>query len=337
MPDQPARPRRFKRRYLLLAVALLLVVFALGPRASSREPDVAAVARAVPTELRALAAWVAERERTAGITDTFVAATLTFAGDTVRTPYAVVYLHGFSGTRQESSPVAARVAQALGANLFEARLTGHGLPSDSMKTATAEAWMADAARALAIGGRLGDSVVVIGLSTGGTLAAWVTATADSALPRPHTVALVSPNFGPQDRMARALLLPWMPVLLPTVMPAITLGDTTALTDEKRRMATHRIPIEATLPMQALVDRVQHMPLRRYTVPTIALWNENDPIVKPEAIATLMRAIETRGAPVSRVTLVPAAGENAHVIAGRILSPSKVDTVVARIVGFVRRS
>jgi esterase/lipase len=335
MPDQPPRPRRFRKRYALLALLLLLVVFALGPRASSREPDVAAVARAVPTDLRALAAWVAQRERAAGVTDTFVAATLTFAGDTARTPYAVVYLHGFSGTRQESSPVAARVAQALGANLFEVRLTGHGLPSDSMKRATAEAWMADAARALTIGARLGDSVVVIGLSTGGTLASWVTAIGDSALVRPHTVALVSPNFGPQDRMARALLLPWMPTLLPRAMPAITLDDTANLTDERRRMATHRIPIEATFPMQALVDRVQHMPLRGYTVPTIALWNLDDPIVKSDAIATWMRALETRGAPVARVTLVPAAGENPHVLAGRILSPGKVDTVVTRIVGFVR--
>lgn len=336
MTDQPARPRRVRRRHLLLALLVAIVLFAVGPRATSREPDVAAVARAVPSDLRALAGWVAARERNAGVTDTFVAARLGFVRDTVRTPYAVVYLHGFSGTRQESSPVAEMVAARLGANRYEARLTGHGLPSDSMTSATAEAWMADAARALAIGARLGDSVVVIGLSTGGTLAAWVTAIADSALVRPHTIALVSPNFGPQDRMARALLLPWMPVLLPRVMPAITLDDTTGLTDEKRRMATHRIPIEATFPMQALVNRVQHMSLRGYTVPTIAIWNTRDPIVKPEAIATFTRAIETRGARVERVTLVPIPGENAHVLAGRILSPSKVDTVVSRIVSFVRR-
>jgi hypothetical protein len=44
----------------------------------------------------------------------------------MRTDYAVVNLHGFSATRQETAPLAERVAAQLGANLFETRLSGHG-------------------------------------------------------------------------------------------------------------------------------------------------------------------------------------------------------------------
>ena len=35
-----------------------------------------------------------------------------------RTDYVVIYLHGFSATRQEMAPVAERIADQLGANLF---------------------------------------------------------------------------------------------------------------------------------------------------------------------------------------------------------------------------
>ena len=42
------------------------------------------------------------------------------------TELSLVYLHGFSASRAEISPVPERVAQELGANLFFTRLAGHG-------------------------------------------------------------------------------------------------------------------------------------------------------------------------------------------------------------------
>src|SRR5262245_22775702 len=46
-----------------------------------------------------------------------------------RRPIAIVYLHGFSATRAELSPVVERVADSLGANAFFTRLAAHGLTS----------------------------------------------------------------------------------------------------------------------------------------------------------------------------------------------------------------
>ena len=140
------------------------------------------------------------------MTDREVARRVVFAGDSVRTPYSVVYLHGFSATRQETAPLSEQVARALGANLFETRLTGHGLPGDSLDGVTARDWLEDAVEAFEIGRALGDSVIVIGTSTGGTLGAWLAtmpAIADDGL---HSLVLISPNFGPVDRAA-ALLMP----------------------------------------------------------------------------------------------------------------------------------
>ena len=335
MPDPPAPRRRFRRRWLLAALALLALVFALGPRTDVEPPDARAVMAEPPADLRALAAWVRERERRAGVADTFVAATITFAGDTVRTPWAVVYLHGFSATRQESAPVSATVARALGANLYEARLTGHGLPGDSMRTATAGDWMADAERAIAIGRRLGDSVVVIGLSTGGTLASWVAALPDSVGPKPARVVLLSPNFGPRDPLAKALLLPWMPVVLPRVRPAFTFGDTNTWRPIEKRAATVRIPIEATFAMEGLVDRVLHMPLRHWRAPVLAIWNHDDPVVDPVAIDKFTGALASKGLRVVRDSIVPAPGEHGHIIAGAIHAPSRTGVVSDAIVRFVQ--
>jgi hypothetical protein len=63
----------------------------------------------------------------------------------IKTPYSVVYFHGFSATRQEIAPVGDLVADALQANLFETRLTGHGQRRNALVGVRAEDWLDDAA------------------------------------------------------------------------------------------------------------------------------------------------------------------------------------------------
>ena len=59
----------------------------------------------------------------------------------------------------------------LQANLYEARLSGHGLTENPLANVRAENWLQDAADALATGAAIGDRIIVIGTSTGATLAA----------------------------------------------------------------------------------------------------------------------------------------------------------------------
>ena len=63
-----------------------------------------------------------------------------------RTEWSVVYLHGFSATRAETAPLSALVAESLGANLFEVRLSGHGLRQNPLAGVTAEDWLDDTAQ-----------------------------------------------------------------------------------------------------------------------------------------------------------------------------------------------
>ena len=97
-----------------------------------------------------------------------------------RTPLSVVYMHGFSSSKGETRPLADIVARKTGANLFYTRLTGHGRDGEAMAEATVNAWVNDMAEEAEIGRRIGEKVIVIGTSAGGSIAAW---SADRSLRR----------------------------------------------------------------------------------------------------------------------------------------------------------
>ena len=63
-----------------------------------------------------------------------------------RTPYSVVYLHGYSATSEEIRPVPDLVAKALGANLIYTRLRGHGRDGKALADASVAEWMYDTPR-----------------------------------------------------------------------------------------------------------------------------------------------------------------------------------------------
>ena len=113
-----------------------------------------------------------------------------------KTPFCVVFLHGWSASRQEGRPVVGRMAQHLRANLFSGRLPGHGRKrpaNDTKNPASREAHITPpdgealanetkprdmfltALDALRVGLALGDKVILVGISTGGVLTTWLSA------------------------------------------------------------------------------------------------------------------------------------------------------------------
>jgi len=339
----PHRARRIT--YITRVVGGAVVLTALGlagprprvdkPAVGFAEPILAAGSKARPTEPRLLPAWLAAREAAAGVRDTGVAKRVVFVGDSVRTPYAVVYLHGFSATRQETAPLSEAVAQALGANLYETRLTGHGLPGDSLRRVSARDWLDDAVEALAIGRTLGDSVIVIGTSTGGTLGAWLATMPASARTGLHALVLISPNFGPVDRAASVLTLPWASAVLPLFIPE---REWTPRSDEQRRFWTVKYPSAPLFPMQALVEHTRSRELAGYTTPTLTFYNAADNVVDASRTLAWLDQLQALGTVREmRRAITPAAGEDDHVIVGRIVAPSQTAGFVETIVRFVRAS
>ena len=248
-----------------------------------------------------------------------------------KTPLSVVYLHGFSATSEEIRPVPDRVAQALGANLFFARLAGHGRSGAAMAEPRAGDWIADTAEALAIGRRLGDEVLVIATSTGGTLAA--IAATDPHLSRDlKGVVLVSPNFGINSPAAVILNWPlaryWGPLV------AGRERSFEPVSAEHERFWTTRYPTTALFPMAALVDHAAALDFARAQVPALVLLSDADGVVRPD----LSRRIAAQwGAGARVVPFEMGDGDDpyAHVIAGDILSPGQTSRAVEVILDWAR--
>jgi len=178
------------RVVVVLAVVLVGLWF-LGPR----EPVGLSPLAAFPSASADLDAWLAEREANHDDLTDGVAKEIVWRDPTSRerTPVSIVYLHGFSATSAETRPFADDLASALGANLHYTRLRGHGRPGEALAEATVQDWVNDTAEAIAIGQAIGERVVVIGTSTGGTLAA-IAAADPTAFGEMAAVVMVSPNF-----------------------------------------------------------------------------------------------------------------------------------------------
>lgn len=123
-----------------------------------------------------------------------------------RTEYVLLYLHGFSASHREGYPVHQNVAQSIGANLYLTRLSGHGLDTNhQLGSFTAEGVWQDAVNALFQAQKLGNKVIILSTSTGGTLALQLAASFPEKV---HALINLSPNIAIADPAAKLLDGPW---------------------------------------------------------------------------------------------------------------------------------
>ena len=248
-----------------------------------------------------------------------------------RTDWAVIYLHGFSATSEEVRPLPDKVAGALGANLYFTRFAGHGRTGDALATATAQDWMVDLAEALAIGRRIGDRILVIATSTGGTIAA-------TGLLQPElqadmdAVAFVSPNFKLAPVAATLLTWPlarhWAPVVAGSERCFEPLNEIHA------RFWTTCYPTTALMQMAALASHAGAADYKGVSVPALFIYSPKDRVVSPAATE---RVASDWGGDALTVPVEPGPGDDpySHVIAGDVLSPSMTAPLAARIADWAR--
>lgn len=260
-----------------------------------------------------------------------VAKRIHWAGDKdVRTPLSVIYLHGFSATSEELRPVPDQIAAAMGANLFYTRLRGHGRGADALAQASMGDWMGDLAEAITIGQRIGDRVLVIATSTGGTLAAL--AALDPKLSESLLgVVLVSPNFNLKARGAALLDMPlvryWGPLLA---------GRQHSFPPRNPRHAaywTTSYPTVALLPMSALARHARAQDYSTARVPALILISDTDKVVRPE-LTQQIAAQWGAGARLIKMDLGPGDDPNHHILAGDIMSPGQNDVMVQSVLDWL---
>lgn len=195
--------RKRKRLWLLIPV-LLIVLYFVGPHPS--KPVYSSVQPVVPAEPAALESYIREQEATHRVKLDNQARIVWADSTRKKTPYAIVYLHGFSASQGEGDPVHRYIAGKYGCNLYLPRLAEHGIDTiDAMVNLSADRYWESAKEALAIGRELGDKVILMGTSTGGTLALQLAYTYPDQV---AALVLCSPNIAINDPNAWLLDDPW---------------------------------------------------------------------------------------------------------------------------------
>ena len=319
-------------RSLIIIIIVLLVFYLAGPKPATpiydkKLPEVPALAK--------LEMYIQSQEAKHKIKPGNAAEVVwADASQKVQTEYAVVYLHGFSATKEEGNPVHTYLAKALHANLYLARLADHGIDTIApMQYFTADRLWQTAKEAYAIGKKLGKKVILMGTSTGGTLALQMAA----AYPEVNSLVLISPNIAINDSKAGLLNNPWGLQIAQLVVGG------------KERKVDGRLPVykkywytnyrlESVVQLQELLESSMKPELfAQVKQPVLMLYyykNEQaqDPVVRVDAMLKMFEELGTPKALKQKVAL-PKAGN--HVIGSPITSKDVAGAEKA-MAGFISR-
>ena len=306
------------RRWLKITFPILLLfgIYFLGPR-----PEAPVYDRdlpVVPDTPQELERYIQMREARHKLKPDNEARIVWYDSARTKTRYAIVYLHGFSASQKEGDPVHARFAKEFGCNLYLSRLSDHGIDTtESLMLFTADRLWRSAKEALAIGQKLGDKVVLVSTSTGGTLALMLAATYPDKV---HALINLSPNVAINNSAAFLLNDPWGLQIARMVMGGKyreTKGGkgTAQYWNEKYRL-------EATVQLEELLESsMTDETFRRVKQPSLTLYyykneQEQDPEV---SVSAMLKMNEALGTPDSLKTAraIPLAG--AHVIGCSLIS------------------
>ena len=274
-------------------IAVLSLAFFVGPKVAA--PVVNKPLPEITIPLEGLSAWIAQKEAAFPTLKPDNESKLVFA-DSIpqKTEYAIVYLHGFSGSAEDGAPVHEQVAEALGANIYLPRLLAHGLDGEeNLLEYTGEGSLDTAREALAVGKILGEKVILMGTSTGCTLALAL------AAEHPELAALVlyAPNIRINHPLDFVATLPWGLQIIRQVEGGLyhTIQNPTA---EKEQYWTTKYRLEAPVQMQKLLETAM-VPetFNKITVPVFSGFYykneaEQDPVVSVAAMRQMFQALGT---------------------------------------------
>jgi pimeloyl-ACP methyl ester carboxylesterase len=315
-------------KWLGLILLILIVVYFLGPRP---KPPVYDPALPVVPETALLDKYVSASESHHKIKPDNEARII-WANDSTRqaTEYSVVYLHGFSASQEEGDPVHQFFASRFGCNLYLARLAEHGIDTtEPLAAMTADKLWNSAKEAYAIGKQLGKKVILMGTSTGGTLALKLAA----EYPEIAGLILLSPNIAINDPLAWVANNHWGLTVARMVKGKYNDDHDTAVLNTRYWNSKYRM--EAVSELQELLETTMKASLfEKVKQPTLLLYyykdeEHQDPTVKVSAMQRMFRQL---GTPDSLKKEVALPNTGAHVI-GSYIKSKDVESVEKECIKF----
>jgi esterase/lipase len=304
----------FKSLGILLVLAGLVYLF--GPSPST--PELNRILPEVTADLAALEQEIIAQESADSIRPGN-GAEIIWADPTrkEKTAISIVYIPGFTATKMEGDPIHREFAARYGCNLYLARLEGHGIVTDTpMLNYAPESVMASAKRAMAIAQALGDEVIVMTCSTGGTLAIYL-AGGDEKV---KALITYSPNVAMARWDTYLLNKPWGLQIARVVFG----GDFYSYEDSKENQKYWytRYRIEALVQLQELLEATMlEENFAMVTQPFFMGYYYKDEVNQDQvvSVAAMHQMYEQLGTPeaIKRSIAFPEAGE--HVISSGLKS------------------
>lgn len=310
----------------LLLLVLGAIIFALGPR-----PVVDLTIRPLKLPpLTALDVYLKKQESQHKDLRPGVEQEIIWADATKKqqTPISIVFLHGYSASRREVSPICENLAKHLKANLFFTRLTGHGSSGEALAQASVNDWLNDGIEALAIGQKLGQKVIVVASSTGATLGTWLALRPEAK--QVLAFVMLSPNFGPKDKRSAVLLWPWGEHIVRLVKGPRRSWEPANV--EQGKYWTTSYPIKALLPMMALVDLVNKQDFSSIKAPNLWIYSPHDQVLDTTLIAKHFPAL---GSTTKKLVALKVKNKYSnHILAGDIVAPENTATLYKHVLDFL---
>jgi esterase/lipase len=302
-------------KIVILSILALIVIYFLGPKPS--EP---VFNNELPTvaSINALDASIADMEAKHKIKPNNEAKIIWADSNKTQTEYAIVYLHGFSASQMEGDPVHQNIAKQFHCNLYLARLAEHGIDTtEDLMNLTAEQYWESAKLAYAIGKQIGKKVILMGTSTGGTLALQLA----SNYPEIAGLILYSPNIEVFNPSAPLLDNPWGLQIGRTVLKS-NYVDIKYKDSAYPKYWNSHYRIEAVVALQNLLEATMtEATFKKINQPTLALYYykdeaHQDNVVKVNAIQKMMQQIAT---PANLKMEMAMPNTGSHVLASPIVS------------------
>ncbi len=289
---------------------------------------------AVPEQSAKLEEYILEKESAHKI-KADNEARIVWVNDTARnkTEYAIVYLHGFAASQEEGDPVHRNIAKKFGCNLYLARLAEHGLDTiDAMKKLTADKYWESAKEALAIGKQLGNKVILMGTSTGGTNALQLAAAYPNDV---EALILLSPNIAINDPNAWLLNNPWG-LQIATMVVGTRYIDSKDQRDIYKKYWYSHYRLEAAVALEEMLETSMNKEtFNKITEPTLLLYYYKDEVhqdstVKVQPMKEMLAQLST---PANLKRDIPMPNTGDHVI-GNPLKSKDVEGVEREIEKFM---
>jgi esterase/lipase len=193
------------KKFLIVVVALAILVV-MGPKTEKPGIDGHVPVISQTVDLQLLKQEIDQKESITPFIKPNNASRIIFA-DSIpqKTDWCLLYIHGFSASPQEGYPVNEDFAKRYHMNAYIPRLHEHGLETgQNLLNMTPDKLIQSAKDALQIARQMGEKVILMSTSTGGTLS--LILAADN--PEIAGLILYAPNIEMKEDMTKILTYPW---------------------------------------------------------------------------------------------------------------------------------